>query len=101
MATDSDKPIDTADPFARRLLSQYVRRRTDDLAAMRAALDEGRFEDIRLAGHNMSGTGAAYGLEKVSELGAGLEFAAEAKHAGQIEKLIAELESYIGNLRLT
>lgn len=101
MAKDTEKPIDTADPFARRLLSQYVERRKCDIETIRAALADGRFEDIRITGHNMSGTGAAYGLDKVSELGAGIERAAKAGQADQVEQVIAELEAYIATLRLT
>jgi len=87
--------IEIADPFARRLLSQYLERRKADLARLRAALADKNFASIELAGHNLSGSGAAYGLEQVSQLGANLETAAQSGQSDRIRQLVDQLENYI------
>lgn len=101
MAKETETPIDVADPFARRLISQYVTRRKADIASLRRALEEHRFDDIRVTGHNMSGSGSAYGLDRVSEIGAGLEVAAGKGDSAEITRLIDDLHRFVRDLRLT
>lgn len=101
MASETETPIDIADPFARRLIVQYVDRRKADLELLRVALADGRFRDIQIAGHNMSGSGSAYGLDRVSQIGAGLESASKARSAAKITRLIDDLESFVQSIRVT
>ncbi len=54
----------------------YVKRRMLDTVAITTALEEGRFDVVRLLGHRMKGTGTGYGMELVSRAGAGIEEAA-------------------------
>lgn len=101
MTNDTEKPIDVKDPFARRLIIQYVTRRRDESKSLRTALASGHFDKIRVTGHNLSGSGSAYGLERVSELGAALESAAIGRDGVEIARLIDELDGFVSNLRLT
>lgn len=101
MAKETDNPIDVADPFARRLMVQYLARREGDVTRLREALGEGRFEDIKIAGHNMSGTGSAYGLERVSALGRDIERAAKDRNGPEIERLLAELDGFVRQVKIT
>lgn len=86
---------DLADPFARQLRSRYLGRRRADLDGLGKALAANDFDAIRLAGHNMYGSGAAYGFEQVTAIGKGLEEAATARRRADIEVLITELEKFI------
>ena len=101
MAKETDSPIDVADPFARRLMVQYLGRREDDIVRLRVALGEGRFEDIKIAGHNMSGTGSAYGLDRVSAIGKGIENAATGEDGPEIERLLGDLEKFVHRVRIS
>ncbi|MGI9262046.1 MAG: Hpt domain-containing protein [Woeseiaceae bacterium] len=101
MTNDTEKPIDVNDPFARRLILQYLGRRRDETSILRSALANGHFDKIRITGHNLSGSGSAYGLARVSELGAGLESAAKGRNSAEIARLIEELDRYVSSLRLT
>lgn len=98
MTQDSESPIEVADPFARRLLNQYLERRKSDLERLRAALSEQDYSGIQLTGHNLYGSGAAYGLEKISALGARLEQAAKAQQTELISDLVDELERFVTNV---
>ena len=100
MADDTENPIDVKDPFARRLILQYVKRRKAELDTLRSALAAGRFRDIQITGHNMSGSGSAYGLDRISEIGARMEAAAKAGQGTEVERLISKLDSYVHTIRL-
>jgi len=95
MNQDSESPIEVADPFARRLLTQYLERRRSDLTRLRSALNDKDFSSIQLTGHNLFGSGAAYGLEEVSALGAKLEQAAKSEQSDRISDLVDELERLV------
>ncbi|MDH3751015.1 MAG: Hpt domain-containing protein [Gammaproteobacteria bacterium] len=101
MKQDTESPIEVADPFARRLLNQYLQRRKSDLARLRSALSENDFASIQLTGHNLFGSGAAYGLEEVSALGAKLEQAAKSQQTAQVSDLIDELERFVTRVTVT
>lgn len=101
MTDEEELSIDVSDPFARRLIFQYVMRRKADIDLLRSALADGRFSEIQVAGHNLSGSGGAYGLQRVSEIGTALEDAAKVRHTPQVTRLIDELDRYVHALRLT
>lgn len=101
MAKEDENPIDVADPFARRLIVQYLNRRKADVDRLQDALNAGDFDLIRVAGHNMSGSGAAYGLNRVSEVGAALEQAAKSSDSAGIDSLIDQLDKILAAVRLT
>lgn len=96
----SGKPIEIADPFARRLVGKYLSHRKDDIGKLKSALEASDFETIRITGHNLYGSGAAYGLDDISWLGASIEQAAEKEDGPQIERLIGELTDFLRKLRV-
>ena len=96
-----DQKIDIEDPFARRLLTQYLERRRADLARLRDALAQSDYASIELTGHNLSGSGAAYGLDRVSRLGADLELAARSRQAKRIRDVLDQLESFVTSVSIT
>lgn len=101
MAKEDEKPINVADPFARRLIVQYLKRRKADVDRLQQALQGGDLELIRIAGHNMSGSGSAYGFDQISEVGSALELAANADDTSGIEGLIDQLDRILASIRLT
>jgi hypothetical protein len=58
------------------LLPGFVANRRLDILSIPTALEHGRFDEIRILGHNMKGSGAGYELLRISEIGDGLEQAA-------------------------
>ncbi len=100
MNQDSDIPIEIADPFARRLLSQYLERRKTDLGRLREALAAADFSSIERTGHNLFGSGAAYGLDEISTLGARLETAAKAAQADNVAHVLDDLEQFVNNVTI-
>lgn len=101
MSSPNDNSIKITDPFARRLLNQYLERRQNDLGRLRGALSDESFDLIERTGHNLFGSGAAYGLEPISELGAQLELAAQKRDKAQVSLLIDALERFVGQVTIS
>lgn len=83
------------DPLARRLLSRYLERRRSDVAMLRRALENGEFGAIEVSGHNMFGSGSAYGFDIVTDIGRQLEEAARGRQPAAIAALIDDLEGFL------
>lgn len=98
MEGGSEKPIEIADPFARKLMARYLERRDADLDNLRNALELSDFDAIRRTGHNLFGSGSAYGLEDISSYGQRIESAATERDASEIASVIGELEHFLRNL---
>lgn len=92
--------IDIADPFARQLLLRYLDRRAADVKKLRDALQNADFEAIRVTGHNLLGSGSAYGLDKISSMGENIETAAVAGDRAAIEALLSEMEAFLATVRV-
>lgn len=63
-------------------------------------LERGEFETIRVFGHRLKGTGGAYGLLKLTEIGTSIERAAAGKSAHQLPYLFEVLETYLSQLEV-
>jgi len=98
---DEGTAIPVADPFARRLMAQYLERRERDLKALSSSLAEADFEAIALTAHKLYGSGSAYGLDEVTRLGGELEKAAQLRKPDQIASLLEDLRRYLRRLKLT
>lgn len=95
------KTMDIADPCARQLMARYLRNRQADLDELREALEADAFGRIRTTGHNLHGSGSAYGIDRISEIGASLESAARRQDRDAIRELIRLLESCVRSLQLS
>ena len=98
--SEEGKTIEINDPFARKLVGDYLENRRADVARLTQALRDSDFESIRVTGHNLYGSGAAYGFEAISEMGAGIESAAEARDVPGIERRIADLEGLLRQVKV-
>ena len=90
--------IEVDDPVIRSLLPDYIKRRREALAELDELLSLEDFESIRLIGHNIRGSGGAYGIEPLSELGRKLEAAAIEGDAGVAGTTIDRMRELIGRL---
>jgi len=100
MVKEAETAIPVADPFARRLMAQYLERREQELKALGSSLAEADFDAIALTAHKLYGSGAAYGLDEVTRLGGELETAARSGESGDVAMLLDELSCYLQHLKL-
>ena len=87
----------------RKLVDTFVTRQPAEISSMRQDLDAGNMEDFRRRAHSLKGAARLLGAERLGDLAAGLEAAAEQDGAttlGQdIDTASAELERVIAALR--
>lgn len=100
VSTEEGKPIEISDPFARRLVGKYLGNRQEDIGKLTRALADRDFDTIRITGHNLYGSGATYGLDDISYLGASIENAAVAMDPVRIQQLIGELKDFLSKMKV-
>jgi PAS domain S-box-containing protein len=83
------------EPKLRVLIPGYIESRRRDLETMRAALEISDYETIRDVGHKMSGTGGAYGLPRITEIGSLVEQAAREQNPETIRAQTDELARFL------
>jgi HPt (histidine-containing phosphotransfer) domain-containing protein len=59
------------------------------------ALDRVDFETVTTLGHNMRGSGSAFGFQAITDIGGALQQAAESADTDTARKLVGELSSYL------
>lgn len=88
------------DEAGHRLLSVYLSRRRRELVQLKTAARANDYTEIRRIGHNLAGSGAAYGLNRVSTIGAQLELAADRGSARGVAESVAELERFLATVTI-
>ena len=82
------------------LVPGFLENRRRDVEAIAAALKHADYENIRILGHKMKGSGAGYGLNRITEIGASLEQAAGRREPEEIRARAAELARYLDGLHV-
>ena len=81
------------------LRAGYLDHRRGELGSLDHSLRNGDFAALRKAGHNLKGTGAAYGFSELTDIGRALEAAAKDVNPAAVEMLLDQIEAYIGIVR--
>jgi HPt (histidine-containing phosphotransfer) domain-containing protein len=89
---DDDEDIGLAE-----LLPQYFALCRDDLESLRACLEAGQFDKIRVLGHNLKGSGGAYGFPELSQLGGHLESAGKTHDGPAARESIEQLSEFLNS----
>jgi CheY-like chemotaxis protein/HPt (histidine-containing phosphotransfer) domain-containing protein len=88
------------DPRLRDVLPAYLERRRADVTALMEAVALEQYENARTIGHRMKGSGAGYGLDKLTEIGAAIEDAAAEKDAARIAEESRKLSEFLDTVSL-
>ena len=83
------------------LIPNYLSNRKKEPAALRNALAQADFGQLRLIGHRMKGVGQSYGFARISAYGSQIEDAAKAELAKSMGPLIDEYERYLSRVSVT
>jgi PAS domain S-box-containing protein len=86
---------------AQRLAEQtpaYLENCRANVIAMLTALDLGDFQAVTILGHNLRGSGGSFGFQMITDIGAGLERAADTSDQAVSRRWISELSSYLDHL---
>jgi HPt (histidine-containing phosphotransfer) domain-containing protein len=77
------------------LLPQYFALCRRDLERLRAASESRQFGEIRVLGHNLKGSGGAYGFPELSRIGANIELAAKSGDDSTVRVGIDQLAAFL------
>jgi PAS domain S-box-containing protein len=87
---------------ARRLAERtpaYLENCRHNVVAILEALDRGDFQAVTIIGHNLRGSGGGFGFQMITDIGAGLEQAADVSDSAVSRRWVGELSSYLDHLR--
>lgn len=77
------------------LVPGFLENRRKDIREVRASIESEDFDIMRVIGHRMKGSGGGYGFAEISEIGAEIENAANARDAATVARNIDRLSDYL------
>src|SRR5471032_1781634 len=80
------------------LIPAYLLNCRQNVVAMADALDRIDFETVTFLGHQMKGSGGAFGFQAITDIGAALQEASESADAAASRRSLDELSSYLDSL---
>ncbi len=83
------------------LARRFLANRETDVSRLKELVAAAAWDEARIIGHNLKGTGRAFGFADISEIGAALEQAALGRDGARITDLAGDLASYLRDVRLT
>jgi CheY-like chemotaxis protein len=92
--TESPSPAAVPD-YLISLQPHYIESRRQDLKLLQDALAAGDLGATREIGHKIRGTGASYGFEKLTKLGAEIERGSEAGDAATVRRALEEFAAFL------
>jgi HPt (histidine-containing phosphotransfer) domain-containing protein len=82
------------------LMPGFLQNCRQDVTATLDALSRGDFETAESVGHGMKGAGGMYGFQAITDIGAGLEQAAESVDIDASRKWVGELSTYLDRVAI-
>lgn len=101
MSQSNSKTAVKVDRELKDLMPDFLKRRVEDVVAIFYALEEGNFETIEAVGHQIKGSGTAYGLPELTAIGALLEIEARGQNKEAIASLAKQISDYLDTLEIT
>ena len=88
------------EPGLEDVIPGYLEKRRADVASYRSALAAADFDSIRKLAHKMKGTGAGYGFQTLTDLGASLERAALDGNSTRVAEDLDRFAVYLESIEL-
>jgi len=82
------------------LIPQFLENREEDIQNLEKLLKQAEYDQIRIIGHSLKGSGGGYGFDYLTEVGSEIEKEAELKNKKKIKVLINELKDYLNNIEI-
>lgn len=96
-----DKIIVEVDVDLEDLIPTYLSNLDKNLQKITDALGAGDFEQCRVLGHNMKGSGGGYGFHDLSRFGKQIEDAAKTSTGADIETTLGQIKDYLSRIEIT
>jgi DNA-binding response OmpR family regulator len=78
----------------------YLQNCRHNITEMHAALDRSDYTVLIILGHNLRGSGGAFGFQPITDLGMHLEQAAENRDSDRARKLLQDLSTYLDTVEI-
>lgn len=88
------------DPDLEDLVPTFLENRQKDVVSLTTAIGERDYAVVMRLGHNMKGTGSAYGFDPITDVGAELERAALVGNRAASERATASLARYLARVEV-
>lgn len=85
----------TIDPDMVDLVAMFLHAKRAEVHALSEALARRDFRRLRTAGHNLSGSGGAYGFPRLSSLGSALASAGRGEDVAAARDTLSSLSAYL------
>jgi len=89
-----------ANPRFADLIPGFLLNRRQDVIVMLNALDRGDFKTVGDLGHGMKGAGGSWGFQRITDIGAALEQAAESADDDVSRRWVGELSRYLDRVEI-
>ena len=89
-----------AEPKFADLIPVFLQNCRKNVIAMLDALDKVDFETVKFLGHQMRGSGGAFGFQAITDIGAELQQAAESADTDASRKWVGELSRYLDRVEI-
>ena len=94
----NDKIRVSIDPDLEDLIPGFLGNRRQDVERIRALLAGADFDEVRLIGHSMKGSGGGYGFDPITEYGGEIEQAALLKDGAAVTAALGKLADYLARV---
>ena len=98
--TEGERIIVHVEAYLERILPRYLVGRREEVVSLLGGTVPNDLDTIRVLGHRMKGTGGAYGLDAITEIGRTLEQAAIHQSFNEIEDLLDGFLNYLDRLEV-
>ncbi len=82
------------------LIPVFMKNRTTEIDALKAAIGAGDFEQLKQLGHRMKGVGNSYGFAPISDFGKTIEDGAKTSDKAVIEGCISTYADYLAKVQI-
>ncbi len=83
------------------MIPDYLEHRKAEVSIIQGALEQNDYPALREIGHDIEGTGGAFGFKGLAELGRALRLAASEEDNSEIEKIAEQIETYLSRVKVT
>jgi HPt (histidine-containing phosphotransfer) domain-containing protein len=101
MTQEDNKILVQIDLDLEDIIPGYLENRRKDIIGLRKSVLENDYQNLRILGHRMKGSGAGYGFDQITEIGYKIEMAARSEDGQTILDATMELERYLDNVEIT
>ncbi len=98
--SNQNKICITVDSDLEDLIPDFLLRKKEDANLILTLIQKGEFNQIRILGHSMKGSGGGYGFDRITELGALIESSALEQNSDNIRESVNDLYAYLENIEV-